>query len=289
MIIKEALRDAAGLLCERETSVLEAEALLAFTLDVPKEYLIAHATEALEQEDYNVFKFYVGRLLKGEPMAYIMNSKEFFGLDFYVDNRVLIPRPETEFVVEKSLNYIRSADEDKRVRVLELGTGSGNISISLARAMMNEGSDALDEILALDISDDALEVARLNADQQSVDHLIHFVQSDLLESVDDGEEFDLIVANLPYIGEKIHRHLDDDVEKYEPALALFGGDNGLKLYERLFKGLDGRQIQFEFLVAEFGYGQSEDMAELAQEYFGDNWSIEKDLAGIDRFLIVSNN
>jgi release factor glutamine methyltransferase len=290
MIIKEALKDALSLLGESSTALIDVEVLLSFTLDVSKEYLISHPDKEVEEADMTLFKFYLERLKSGEPLAYIINSKEFFSLDFYVDKRVLIPRPETEFLVERSLNFLRNYEDVKgRFKVLEVGTGSGNISVSIAKSLLNEGVDAVEEILALDVSEDALDVAKMNAEQHSVDYLIRFVQSDLLEAIDDGEEFDLIVANLPYIGESVHRHIDENVEKFEPSLALFAGENGLDLYEKLFLDLITKNINFNLILIEFGFGQAEDFAIVVDKYFPGNWSIKQDLAGIDRFLIVTNN
>lgn len=257
-------------------SALDCEVILAHALGCSREYLLAHGEEEVDGFVLDLFGEYVERVRNGEPVAYITGEKEFFGLSFFVDNRVLVPRPETEMIVEKVLEYLG----DRKARVLDVGTGSGNIAVSVAKG--NEDVD----VLALELEDGACEVARLNAEQHGVDDRVNVFQSDLLEAVDEGEGFDVIVANLPYIGEEKHRYVSAATEMHEPHAALFGGFDGLQLYKKMFQELQDKGISFDLMMGEFGFAQGEDMAELLDRFFDQRWVIEKDLAGIERIFCV---
>ncbi|NIA02012.1 MAG: peptide chain release factor N(5)-glutamine methyltransferase [Nitrospirae bacterium] len=278
----------------RETAVLDAEVLLCNVLEVNREYLVAHRDEEVDKFECSLFCEYLKQMGGGKPIAYILGEKEFFGLNFFVDERVLIPRPETEHVVEKALDYLRANDENgRRFRLLDVGTGSGCIPISIAHgffeaAAAEAGSlkGEIEQIDAVDISEGALEVAKVNISQYSFENLIHVFQSDLLEAVEEGEKYDLIVSNLPYIDE-VDGPIEENVKKYEPHSALYGGERGLELYKKMFQQMREKGVGFEMMIGEFGFGQGEEMRELLDNFFDQNWSIEKDHAGIDRIFIVS--
>ena len=286
MIIKEILKEGVTFLGASDTAVLDCEVLLMHVLGVEQDFLISHGDEDVSSDLAQLFRAYLERVKDGEPVAYLIDKKEFFGLDFFVDKRVLIPRPETEQLVESVLEYLSDFEGDRFCRILDVGTGSGNISVSIAKTLSDQerGSD----IDAVDISEDALEVARLNAEQHGVEDKIRFYLSDLLENIDNGDEFDVIVANLPYIGEIEHRHVSEETEKHEPEGALFGGLDGLKLYKKMFQQIAEKKIGFKRIFGEFGYGQVGDMKELLDKYFEQRWEVKKDLAGIDRMFIVSS-
>ncbi len=287
MTIKELLNKGVDFLGrDREGNVLDTEVLLAFVLDVDKEYLFAHDDEDQPEDFEKLFWHYLKKVQAGEPVAYITQEKEFFGLNFFVDDRVLIPRPETEHMVEEAVTFIEEHDTGERVSVLDVGTGSGNIAVAIAKYFEAQGSDVIEKIDALDIEDGAVEVAHLNVDQHNVDHLVNVFQSDLLEVVPEGEFYDVIVANLPYIGEVKRQGLSDSTEKYEPTSALFAGDDGLDLYRRMFEEMREKNIRYNIMFGEFGFGQSEDLAEVLNEFFNESWEIKQDLAGIERYFIV---
>ncbi len=157
-----------------------------------------------------------------------------------------------------------------------------------AGQVRDKSLDLIDEIIALEIDESALEVAKVNVEQYCLEDKISLFQSDLLEVIEEDEFYDVIVANLPYIGEVKNRFIAHSTEEFEPDLALFGGDTGLELYENMFIEIKEKNINFELLMGEFGFAQSEAMQELLAKYFK-NFEIIKDLAGIDRIFMVKSN
>jgi release factor glutamine methyltransferase len=219
-------------------------------------------------------------------VAYVTGQKEFYGLDFFVDERVLVPRPETELLVEKALEYLNSARERKdRLRILDVGTGSGNIPVAIAT---NFDCDAIEEIEVVDISEGAVEIAKINAAQHGLENTINVFESDLLEVVEEGECFDLITANLPYIGKIENNFVEEGVKMNEPALALYGGNDGTELYKKMFQQIVDKNVDFECLIGEFGFGQRKIVEQILNTYFEHKWEIFKDLAGVDRIFVVKN-
>lgn len=284
MNIKELIEDGVDFLGSHQGARLDCEVILAFTIGENKEYLIAYSDQEVGDAMVRMYYHYLDRLKAGEPVAYIIQQKEFFGLNFFVDKRVLIPRPETEQVVSEVISFVEGSGE--AVRFLDVGTGSGNIPLSVVNYFKVNGQDIFEKVMAFDLSEGALEVARMNAEQLGVDDQVEFFGSDLLEVLDEGESFDVITANLPYIGEEKNRFVSPSAEKYEPHMALFGGADGLVLYRRMFDQIRDKGIGFKLLIGEFGFAQSEDVAEMLEEYFSGKWRIVKDLAGIDRLFMI---
>lgn len=296
MTIRDLIKQGYEFLEGAEGAVLNCEVVLANVLGVEKEYLIAHSDQEIggdsefSEDLADLYMAYLKKVKAGEPVAYILKEKEFYGLSFFVDNRVLVPRPETEQLVETVLSFLeekygvkrgREFESDaEKFRILDVGTGSGNIAISLATNFQNL------EAVALDVSDDAIEVARVNVNQHGVEDRVELYQSDLLDAIEDGENFHVIVANLPYIGTKTNSDVDENVEKHEPASALFAGEDGLDLYLKMFKQIQEKSVSYDLIVGEFGSMQREDMEALLTDFFGQNWRIEKDLAGLDRMFVV---
>lgn len=282
MRVKELLNDGKALLGDRENSSLDAELVLANVLGVSREYLFSHDDEEIETELIDLFSNYIKRIKEGEPVAYILKEKEFYGFNFFVDNRVLVPRPETEQIVERVFEFIDKNDDDEKLfRVLDVGTGSGNIAVALAK------HERISEVLALDVDRNALEVAEINVEQFSLEREVQLVESDLLDAVEEGEEFDIIVSNLPYIGTVKNNYVSSSSEKYEPHVALFGGEDGLELYKKMFQQVVEKRVSFDLLIGEFGFAQENIMSELLDTNFAHKWVVEKDLAGIERVFMVS--
>ncbi len=262
--------------------MLAAEILMSHVLNKTKEELFMNPEcEVGVNEERKIWDF-MNRHYKGEPVAYLINKKQFFGLDFYVDKNVLIPRPETEILVEKVIGYASSfvsTDGTDLMTVLDVGTGCGNIAVSLAKNIEDV------HVTAVDVSVEALEVAKKNAVSHGVLAKVDFMVSDLLSNI--YGDFDVIVANLPYIGLEKFNFVSKEAYDFEPHVALFGGTDGLYLYEKLFKEIKAKKMNPGLILGEFGFLQAEKMSEILDKYFGiGNFVIEKDLASIERVFMI---
>jgi release factor glutamine methyltransferase len=219
--VQQWINNAIQTLENSETPFLEAQVICASTLGQSREWIIAHSDQELEKEQIEQLNTLVMRLKYGEPLAYLTGQRSFYGLDFKVTPDVLIPRPETELLVEEAATWL---DENPhRRKAVDVGTGSGIIAITLADLFPEL------EMTAVDLSEKALAIARENARTHQLEERIHWQQDDLLSH--QNGPFDLILANLPYIPTLTLNQLD--VIKFEPRLALDGGANGLMLIERL--------------------------------------------------------
>lgn len=214
------------------------------------------------------------KLETGYPAQYIVGDVNFYGHKILVNENVLIPRFETELLVDKTIKYIRESF-DENIKILDIGTGSGAIAIALKKAFPKAS------VTALDISDKALELAKENAKINNVE--INFIKSDILKNVDG--QFDVVISNPPYID--YEEEIDERVRKYEPHLALFAEDNGLYFYKEIFKNIKP-YLNGKFLLAfEIGETQGESLKKEASKYF-ENVLIEKDYPGKDRFLFIES-
>jgi len=262
---------------------LDAQVLLSHVLNVERATLYAYPECSLTSEQERQFHLLVERRKRGEPVAYLVGHKEFFGLDFLVDQRVLIPRPETELLVEAALGSIRSLLAAGQTPVVaDIGTGSGAIPITLAVQERR-----LPYLYASDISADALDVARLNCRLHAVEQRVRLLQGDLLAPL--PEPVDILTANLPYVGTAEMDSLAPDVRAFEPPLALFSGQYGLDLLRRFFieAQQSGKLKEHALLLLEIGYQQREPLTCLLH----DVWpratvTFVKDYAGWDRLLKV---
>src|SRR5271165_368221 len=266
--IGDALLHGAARLTESETARRDAELLLMYALGCDRAYLLTHPEAQLTSEQSALYEGWLKRRARHEPIQYITSEQEFFGLKFRVSPDVLIPRPETEHLVEAALARV---DRGRPFRIADIGTGSGAIAVALAHAL------PLAHITALDISPAALAVARSNAEIYSVLDRIRFCESDLLEAVA-GESFDMIVSNPPYVAED--EVLDPQVRDYEPASALFAGAAGLDVYRRLIPQAQTALEPRGWLLLEIGHGQREALAQLLSGW--NSVSFIADLQGIPR-------
>ncbi|MCI7333107.1 MAG: peptide chain release factor N(5)-glutamine methyltransferase [Mollicutes bacterium] len=220
------------------------------------------------EEDYK-------KLLEGYPIQYLIGYVDFYGYKIYVNENVLIPRYETEYLVQKTINYSKKIFNDK-LDILDLGTGSGAISIVLGRELNSI-------VTGVDISEDALNVAKKNAIENKVS--INFIKSNMLDSVEG--KYDIVVSNPPYID--IDEKIMDSVKKYEPHLALYAKDNGLYFYKNILSNIKP-YLKERFIIAfEIGWWQGSLIEKIAQEYFeNSNILIEKDLTNRDRYIFIIN-
>jgi release factor glutamine methyltransferase len=284
--IKDALEYAVGKLAheEQKSAVLDAQVLLGYVLDVDRATLYTYPERALTSEQEQQFFQLIERREHGEPVAYLTGHKEFYGLDFFVDRRVLIPRPETELLVEIALNTIRKRINARRIPIVaDIGTGSGAIPIALAVE-----EPLLPYLYASDVSTEALQVARLNCQRHHVEQRVHLLRGDLLAPF--PEPVDVLIANLPYVGTDEMNILAPDILAYEPHLALFSGPNGLDLIGRLL--IEAKQSAIladeAVLLLEIGYQQRQTLTRLVNELWPRaNIAFKRDFAGWDRVLQVA--
>lgn len=251
---------------------LDAETLLLHVVGKDRAWLIAHGDDELSDEDAARFSRLIERRFGGEPIQYITGEQEFYGLPFRVTPDVLIPRPETEHLVEKVLSL---AAEFSEPRIVDVGTGSGAIAVVLAHQLPQA------QIIALDISATALHVARGNAERNGVAERVRFVESDLLAAVA-LEKFKVVVSNPPYVPTTDRESLSVEVREHEPGLALFAGDDGLDVYRRLIPAAFPMLEAGGFLVMEIGYGQSQAIEELLTHAGFEQIEFVPDLRGIPR-------
>lgn len=257
-------------------SPLEVEILLAFVLRTTREYLLTYPENKLSDAEISQFRFFIEKRSCGIPIAHLTHHKEFFGLDFYVDERVFIPRPETELLVEEAIKLYSPMSG----YICDVGTGSGCIAIAIAKHFPAA------KIFALDISEAALEVARKNAERHSVYSQIEFVKSDLLAEISE-HYFDGIVTNLPYIGTIEHNLVSKEVLEHEPHTALFSGHTGLELYERLFSQIRALPKPPKWVIGEIGFLQCEAIEKLIRQYFGNiSLNFKNDLSGFPRMFSI---
>jgi release factor glutamine methyltransferase len=226
----------------KKVPLLDLELLLSFVLKKNREYILTHPEETINLWQFIKIKYFINQLIKHKPLNYILGYKEFYGLNFLINKHTLIPRPETELLVEKSLQLIK---KQKNWQIWEIGTGSGNIIISLATALPKL-SFPKQKLWASDISKSALKIAKKNAKKNYVS--INFLQGDLLQPFykyfyifKRKRDNLLIIANLPYLSKKIYSQTAINVKKYEPVKSLISGPDGLQHYRRLFKEVS--QIQ----------------------------------------------
>lgn len=234
-----------------------------------------------------------------KPNAYVEGHIEFYKLKFKVTSDVLIPRPETELLVDSVLEFIRSklvtGKLANEITILDIGTGAGNIAISITKNLPTGKQAPNVKIIATDVSEKALKIARQNAKLHGVENKIEFIQSDLLSAFNNSELITqnselIIVTNLPYIPSARIPYLDSSVKDFEPHVALDGEEDGFGLYRKLFQQIGEKNWKPDFLVGEIDYTHGELAANEAQKYFpGAEVEIRKDLAHMQRILFVRHD
>jgi release factor glutamine methyltransferase len=270
--VREALLSATAKLHSLATARRDAELLLMRVVGRDRAWMMTHADAELTTEQISRFEKWVARRARQEPVQYIVGETEFYGLTLRVTSAVLIPRPETEHLVEAVLARV---GRDAAVRICDVGTGSGAIAVALAHAL------PLARVMAVDLSAAALDVARENAERHGVAERVRLVESDLLHAVR-GERFDVVVSNPPYVAEG--EVLEAQVREYEPREALFAGPTGMEIYPRLIPEAWEVLAPGGWLLMEIGHGQREALAELLMGW--DGVEFVADLQGIPRVAIA---
>ena len=280
MNLRQALTTAAARLAVDpylgDTAARDAELLLLHTLQIPRVTLLAYPDRQLTPAQEALYQKTIDRRLLHEPIQYITGQQEFYGLLLEVTPAVLIPRPETEHLIEAILKHLRA---DAPHKIADIGTGSGPIAIALAVSLPQA------EITALDISSEALAVAAANAREHKVANRIKFLHSDLLSALaHEAETFDAVVSNPPYVPEADRDTLHPQVRDHEPPIALFGGETGMDIYRRLIPQAHNALKPNGLLALEIGHGQREAIAALLQTWH--NVSFVNDLQQVPRVALA---
>lgn len=258
-----------------ETPILDAQLILAKILKVDKLFVMTNINQEVSD---SIEKKFINDILlrtKGMPVQYIIGSQEFMGLEFKVNNCVLIPRADTEILIEQVLQSVKS---DKEYKILDIGTGSGCISISLAKYIKDS------QIYSADISKSAIEVAGQNAKTHNVEDKIKFFVGNIFEPIGNNIKFDIIVSNPPYIPTDTIQTLDVNVKQYEPGLALDGGADGLDFYRDIISNAKNYLVSEGMIFLEIGYDQAQSVIKLLKQNDFADINIVKDLAGCDRVV-----
>ncbi len=282
MTLKQALTSA---IAELEANAvgsprMNAEVLLIFTIGCDRAYLYSHPERELNADEQARYEQAIARRASGYPSQYITGHQEFWGLDLIVTPAVLIPRPETEHIIEVVTAIARAADyqgQPGRPKLVDVGTGSGAIALALAKELSNA------DVLATDVSSEALEVARANAARLQLQSRIRFEPSDVLGSVMPDEGIDFVVSNPPYVALSEADKVQDVVKKFEPKQAVFAGEHGLDVIRRLIPQAHQALRPGGYLVMEIGYSMSEAVMGI-MEGFEDVHAVP-DLAGIPRVVV----
>ncbi len=221
------------------------------------------------ESDYN-------KLLKKYPIQYLIGYVNFYGYKLYVNENVLIPRYETELLVEKTIKYVKKIFDNQKINILDLGTGSGAIAITLKKELNAN-------VTAIDISKEALKTAQKNSNENNV--IINFINNNMLEGID--EKFDLIISNPPYISHD--EEIMDTVKLYEPHLALYAENKGLYYYEEILKRISNNLNSKYIIAFEIGYKQANEIKQLVKLYLPKSIiRIEKDYSGKDRYIFIKS-
>jgi len=281
MNLKEALSRAQEILVANdiEDAVIECEILLRHTLKISRVQLYLDLNQELNPEQEETFWHLVKRRLSHEPTAYITEYCEFYGLDFYVDPRALIPRPESELLVEEALKFASEHPAGKNYPhlIAEVGTGSGAIAVTLALHLPQA------KIYAIDISATALEVATVNCQRHQVGNRVQLLLGNMLEAL--PESVDLIVANLPYVRDSEMAELSPEIQLFEPRIALAGGEEGLDKIHQLCQQVGDRLRPEGCLIVEIGLEQGEAVTTSLRRLFPSaQIKVIPDLSGIDRVV-----
>jgi len=256
MTLREAIQEASAHITARD-----AETLLAHLLLCDRAWLLAHIDDPAPQEALDQLRSLTLRRAAREPLQYLIGTQEFYGLSLRVTPDTLIPRPETELLVEAVLDWTASQTTplSGSLRILDIGTGTGAIPIAIASQLPTA------KLTAVDLSTEALSIARENAAAHHLAARIRFLESDLLAALD-GESFDIIVSNPPYVPLGDAGSMQPEVVDHEPHLALFAGDDGLGIYRRLIPQAHAALKPGGLLALEFGFGQREALSELLRDW-----------------------
>jgi len=285
------------------SSVLDAEVLLLEALNKDKTWLYINNKYILNKAEEELFNDFIRQRLENKPVAYIINKKEFYGYDFYVNENVLIPRPETELIVEEVLKVLNNTNGNGHpcgcpspTVLIDIGTGSGCIAISILNELVkNKSESRIKNIFLNDISKEAIKIAKINSKKYNLDKKIKFIKADLKKFLDNLNKKDIynsnqiiITANLPYIKNNSYKTLSLDIKKYEPKIALTAEKNGLDYIKKLINSISKIQLKLTqeiYLFIEADPDQMSEIITISRKKFGSvDFEIIKDLSGRERLI-----
>lgn len=261
-----------------ENPMQKTKIIIANILNIPKEYINIHDGEEINITKIIEINEAISKLSQGIPLQYITNKQEFMKLNFFVDDNVLIPQPDTEILAEESIEILKKEQKEK-TKILDICTGSGCIGISIAKYIQNS------KVHVSDISFKALQIAKYNAERNMVHKRMKFIESNMFDDIT-PTQYDMIVSNPPYIETEIIETLDIEVQN-EPIMALDGGIDGLKFYREIAKQAYKYLKKDGYLCLEIGYNQKKDVIKILEltEQYKEIYS-KKDLSGNDRIIIA---
>ena len=284
--IRQLINEASSKLNWSPTPRLDAELLLAHILEKDRTYIASNPRITVSDNDVSKSHRFISRRQKKEPIAYIISTKEFYGFEFKVTKDTLIPRPETEILVDKAIEIVA---EENIGNVADVGTGSGCIILSIAKEVYERNLSLAKSIkwIATDISENALTVAKENSENLFTkrEMSVNFLHGDLLSPI--RERVDLIISNPPYIPQPTYEALEVNVREFEPKGALLGGETGIEIINQLFSEAKERLNTGGIIMIEMHYDQANDVTDLANKTFPNSeLEIVKDYAGLDRIAII---
>ena len=279
MKIKDIINYGVAMIKNTESPSLETQMMIAKVIEKDRLYIMLNLEEDIDESKVEIIKTMIDKRKSSYPLQYILGEREFWGMDFKVSEGVLIPRQDTEILVEETLKKLKDNKHKSNLKGFEIGVGSGIISITLLKEI-----ETL-TMIGVDINDKAIELTKANALKHEVNDRLCILNSNLFEKINKENQFDFIISNPPYIETKVIDSLQEDIKQHEPKLALDGGEDGLDFYRAIIEQSKSYISPEGFIAFEIGYNQAEAVKKIFVENGYPNVTIAKDLAGFDRVVI----
>ncbi|MDK2804233.1 MAG: release factor glutamine methyltransferase [Peptostreptococcaceae bacterium] len=279
MKIKDIINYGVATIKNTESPSLEIQMMIAKVIEKDRLYIMLNLEEDIDESKVEIIKTMIDKRKNSYPLQYILGEREFWGMDFKVSEGVLIPRQDTEILIEETLKKLNDHKHKSNLKGFEIGVGSGIISITLLKEI-----ETL-TMIGVDINDKAIELTKANALKHEVSDRLCILNSNLFEKINKENQFDFIISNPPYIETKVIDSLQEDIKQHEPKLALDGGEDGLDFYRAIIEQSKSYISPEGFIAFEIGYNQAEAVKKIFVENGYPNVTIAKDLAGFDRVVI----
>lgn len=279
MKIKDIINYGVAMIKNTESPSLETQMMIAKVIEKDRLYIMLNLEEDIDESKVEIIKTMIDKRKDSYPLQYILGEREFWGMDFKVSEGVLIPRQDTEILIEETLKKLKDNKHKSNLKGFEIGVGSGIISITLLKEI-----ETL-TMIGVDINDKAIELTKANALKHEVSDRLCILNSNLFEKINKENQFDFIISNPPYIETKVIDSLQEDIKQHEPKLALDGGEDGLDFYRAIIEQSKSYISPEGFIAFEIGYNQAEAVKKIFVENGYPNVTIAKDLAGFDRVVI----